>query len=154
MANKFATRSPQGGDAGNQAPTLPPTQDPYFAGDSIMDPSELGPVHTTLWRKNKGGGMSKMKFAPYKHQEFPKTMYGIDVEHVTVYDEEEEKQAREAGYVDHPTKVRADLKEDVQVEGLQLAGSALAGDTAKDGTAKPKAKAKGKKAAATSGEWR
>lgn len=153
MANRFATRSPQGGDAGNQAPTLPPSQDPYFAGDSIIDPGELGPVHTTLWRKTKSGQMAKMKFAPYVYREFPKTMYGIDVEHVTVYDEDEEKQAREAGYVDHPAKVQADMKGDAEVDEREFAVSALAGDTLKDGTAKPKAKAKVKKAA-TSGEWR
>src|SRR5689334_20482984 len=129
MRNHFAANNQ--GDAVNEAATLALIDDLSFAGDSFIDPAGLGPVHPSLWRKYKTGQVVKIRFPKVPYQEYPKTMYGIDVNPVTVSDEDEEKQARAAGYVDH--KEQAHIKPDFQrartaaVEGHRFAVSAIAG---------------------------
>lgn len=47
----------------------------------------------------------------YRHQDFPRALYGADGEMITVASHHEEKQKLKDGYFDHPDKAKAAARE-------------------------------------------
>lgn len=135
-----------------------PSQDPYFANDTVQDVRDIlgGPPNTKLWKMNgRTRNMQEIKFPPYQYREYPKTMYrgtdqqgeypknmyGIGVEDLTVVTPDEEDAAIKCGYVDHRDKIKTAYKihqstssmtlEDGQE--IELDVTAIAGDTTRTG---------------------
>lgn len=111
-----------------------PHEDPYFAGDQVLNPREVvSNVHTQMWRKTKGGQMRKITYPPYEYREFPKVLHGIGVEPLTVRDPDEEQKAIAMGYeYDHPSKV-PQLEDEYEADGMSLEVSAVRGNISKNG---------------------
>lgn len=122
---------------GSMRRTPPPSEDAFFANDQIISAEDIigKPAVTEIWKTTFVKGVRRsgpIKFnSPHQGSpkfNYPKCMYGIGVDHITVETPEEEDHARKLGYEDHPTKVKPDHQAIETAHGREFEVTAIFGD--------------------------